>query len=735
MDYEIHSEIQRATCQREDHGLPEGRDTRDLLAESRRAEAISKQKRRQEAMTHAKTALVALTVSVLVCSGSSAIHLGANGGKALPWDQPMPHPLDAELNEKYGGKCFFMNLGPTGIRAKINPGAPKEFLVMYVFKKSPAAGKIQIGDRIVGAGEKMFVKAHGFHRRRAGSRGWQGPPFELAQAIEDSQGKEGKLDLFVIPKGGSDKTTVTLQIKPVGRFSSTYPWDCPRSEKLRQDLCDFLIKYGIKGRKHYQMQQLLALYAADDKRATALFKQHASRMARGRPNPAQGSMCTWGWGYSGIFIGEYYNAFKDKSVIPFVKALVQCYEKGMTYSNGGFSHRPFPAIQRRVAAGGPKGYGAMAGPGGLSLLAQSIFKQTGLPYSELAYNRTHMAYVKTVGLGNNPRASIAYGLRGWPSYPIRLLSKNSPCKSKEGIGYRCPTGMNNIGEFLVEQWIRKDGGWNMQLVDPKEHYPWMLTDEGLLVFEVSYNVPEGTQQRVVIRSDVPPEPTSPFDTKPGGGGHCAPMGMGAAAHFIGNQENSSWNYLGEHLGNGCALSPGMLFDGHADATMHAFFSVVGALRARKEYLRSYLDYVKTLIVLSETHDGQGLVEQPFGCQRNATCSIARNRTAYTHVILLLLSLPKRKILLTGADLGAPPPPIKSAKKKDKKSFSKTRTAAAAKVKTEHVWTYKGQPLRGKLLRATGTVLTLRDGPTGRERLLPRSYFSEEDQAYLTSKGH
>lgn len=47
---------------------------------------------------------------------------------------------------------------------------------------------------------------------------------ELAGHIEDSQGQDGKLELMVRP-GGSRSTleTVTLQLRPVGRFSPTFP--------------------------------------------------------------------------------------------------------------------------------------------------------------------------------------------------------------------------------------------------------------------------------------------------------------------------------------------------------------------------------------------------------------------------------------------------------------------------------------------------------------------------------
>jgi len=579
-----------------------------------------------------------IAFSLLLVRGTHAIHRGAND---LPYSQSMDHPRDKPLNREFDGKCFFMNLGPTGIRARIDPDDPKAFKVMYVFQdtKSPAKGKIRPGDMIIGANGRRFENPHGFHRKHAGARGWQGPPYELAMAIEDSQGKDGKLELLVFQGGVKQRETVTLQLKPVGRFSETYPWNCPRSEELLEDLCDFMIDNGISGRHHYQVQQLLALWAADERKAMPLIRAKAESLMSRPANYKSTGMCTWGWGYSGIFLGEFYNMTKDKRVVPAAAALAKAYELGQDWRSGGYSHRPFPAIQQRIASGGPKGYGAMAGPGGLAMLAQSIFKETGLPYSKRAYFRTHQAYLQTAG--GNSRASIAYGFKGWEHAVLNLVN-NSMARSGKGVGYIVPEGMKGIGGYSI--------GWPTKS-DPR----WKPTDWVKREAD-SNSIFEQKDWRMAVRTVHPTEPTKPYDTQPGGGGHVAPMGMGAAAHFIGNQGNESWNYLGKHLAAGCALSPGMLFDGHADATMHSFFSVLGAARADEEHLRSYLDYAKTWIILSEPHDGQGLVDQPFGCQRNATCSISRNRTAYTHTAILLLSLPRRNLLITGADMGAPAEP-------------------------------------------------------------------------------
>ena len=198
----------------------------------------------------------------------------------------MDHPLDQALNDHYDGKCFFMNLGPTGIRARMDPDAPTVFKVMYVFQdaKSPARGKVGIGDLILGANGKRFVEPHTFHRTRG--RGWRGPPLELARAIEDSQGGTGQLDLLVQPGGDAARQkTVSLQLKPVGRFAATWPWHCPRSERLRADLCDFLFENGLSGRHHTQVQTLLALWASGDRRAEPLVAEMARKLKQKRADP------------------------------------------------------------------------------------------------------------------------------------------------------------------------------------------------------------------------------------------------------------------------------------------------------------------------------------------------------------------------------------------------------------------------------------------------------------------
>ena len=162
-----------------------------------------------------------------------------------PWDVVLKSSEDAEMQKALGGVKWFLNLGPTGIRAKIENDKPKQLVVKYVFqdKDSPAKGIVNIGDVIVGANGVKFKTAHRFGRNLSGGGGWDGPMLELAGHIEDSQGKDGKLELMIYPNGEEQKKkSVIVPLKVVGRFAETFPYNCKRSEVMLEELCDFIVK-------------------------------------------------------------------------------------------------------------------------------------------------------------------------------------------------------------------------------------------------------------------------------------------------------------------------------------------------------------------------------------------------------------------------------------------------------------------------------------------------------------
>ena len=581
----------------------------------------------------ARTALLLLAVCITQ-STALAVHEKADG---YPWNLKLHGWHDRAIAEKLG-QGWFMNVGPTGLRARITHEHPAYFTIKFVFDNSPAAGKIKAGDIVTGANGKVMKVPHKFGRRNPS---WEGPMTGMAQLIEESQGKDGKLDLIVWPGGDkSRQKTVTLQLEPVGRFSPTYPFDCERSDKLITSLCNFLVaEYKRDGRflknVHTHSTCVLALMASGDKKYWPLVSHIVSGYRQKRYDPTNGGgFPTWGWGYDGIVMGEYYMLTKDRSLIPAVASLAKAYELGMDYRAGSYSHKPFPFIQNRIAAGGPKGYGAMSQPGGMAMIAMSIFEQAGLPFSTRAYNRIHQAYLHSW----TPGGEIGYGFKSWDYAIIELKDpKKSAAHSKHGIGFICPTGMKDIGEYKIT--------WP----DKNEKRAWMTSlDTNWVQAEAETNLvyQRGGAMRLVIREMTHPEPKGPFNISGKPIGHFGRAGQGALAHEIAGATRKSWKYLGDHFANACGSSPNDIFRGHASTLMGTLWGSLGAARAEEKRFRAFMDQIKWWFIMAQTHDG-GFVVMP-GNDYASTDHVYATRNLPSATAALILSVSKRRLQITGA---------------------------------------------------------------------------------------
>ena len=153
-----------------------------------------------------------------------------------PWKNKTDKGPDAEV------PGWYYNLGITGIRAQLDPKNPKYLLVKYVFKKSPAYGKIKPGDFIIAAGKTTFKKVHqdGYGMDKFGA---EGPILDFAQALEESQGWSGKGRLTLKLLRDGNKVNVDLNIgTKYGQYSKTFPSNCKKSDKIVDELCAYLAK-------------------------------------------------------------------------------------------------------------------------------------------------------------------------------------------------------------------------------------------------------------------------------------------------------------------------------------------------------------------------------------------------------------------------------------------------------------------------------------------------------------
>ncbi len=568
-----------------------------------------------------------------------------------PWDVTLKSDEDAEMLKALGSIPFFLNLGPTGIRARIYQENPSHLVVKYVFqdKQSPARGLVNIEDIIIGANGKKFVTAHRFGRNLPGGGGWDGPMMELAGHIEDSQGSDGKLNLIIWPKGvQANEKVITVPLKVVGRFAATFPYNCKRSEVMLEELCDFMAdKYKASGNKfgspHNHNHQLLALMASGNTKYNRLIKDCIREYYSKRYDPFASGFQMWNWGFDSVIMGEYYLLNKDRRLLPAIKSLTEAMPHGSHMGNGIYTHRSYLTIM----VSGAKPYASIAAISGLQKLGMSLFDQAGLEYDKKLYQNIHQHFLNSA---TPETAQIAYAFNNadrfndpsiHPRHAIITLKDKAKVLKGKGPGQVISIGMKNMPEYDVFWPTKADPRWkplDWLVSEADTNIVTELKDKG--VYQIDRANPKYTEAK---------EPTTPYVTTKTGT-HLAPVGMGALSHLIGKSHPKSWEYLGHHLANSCALRPGNAFDGHASSNLAAFWSIVGAAKSNDpKMLRAYFDYMKTFLILSETHNG-GLILQPWGRDRPAKNSDPHYgaRTLPTASGAILLALGKKHLYITGA---------------------------------------------------------------------------------------
>ncbi|HEY3318995.1 MAG TPA: DUF6288 domain-containing protein [Planctomycetota bacterium] len=327
--------------------------------------------------------LTLLAVWLLVPSPVRAIKDKENQGR---WTTPTANNTpDKEV------PGFLVNLGPTGARAILTD---KTFVVKYIFKDSPAAGKLKLDDVITGVAGKPF-SAHTFG---GGPHGYEGPIMDFGNGIEAAEGKDGKLVLDVTR--GAENTKVTVDLEPIGTFSPTYPIQCKKSELLRARALKYFETHpesqGV-WQSHAHMAVTLALLTSDDPKQLAIGKKMAQKW--GTEQPGAGTW-TWNLSHQLITVSEYYLMTKDTSVLPTIKTLVTALEHAQYQGkivcwgpkgdkalekedfakvdalqqlyDGGFGHGPY------IAEVGKNGYGPMQYTTCLAIIGWQLAARCGV---------------------------------------------------------------------------------------------------------------------------------------------------------------------------------------------------------------------------------------------------------------------------------------------------------------------------------------------------------------------
>ncbi len=240
------------------------------------------------------------------------------------------------------------NLGPTGLRGwmycdRLVTTDARQIAVTAVEPGSPADGRIKVGDVLLGVGGSKFS---------------YDPRTEFGKAITkaESDAAGGRLAITRWRAGKIEE--VELRLPVLGSFSSTAPFDCPKSQGI---LAKGLMALAARMAESTYLESVepiprslnaLALLAGGDEAHLPLTKREAEWAA----NFTVRDFRTWYYGYVMIFLAEYITVTGDTSVLPGLRRLALEAARGQS-AVGSWGHT-FALPDGRL-----QGYGMMNSPG------------------------------------------------------------------------------------------------------------------------------------------------------------------------------------------------------------------------------------------------------------------------------------------------------------------------------------------------------------------------------------
>ena len=254
------------------------------------------------------------------------------------------------------------NLGPTGLRGwiycdKLVTTDARQILVTKVDEGSPAAKGFRVGDVILGVGGKPLSFD---------------PRTELGQAISAAESKAGRGKLTLTRWRAGKSSEVVINLRVLGDYSATAPFDCDKSKYLLDQGCKALAARMTQP-NYTEMDAIprslnaLGLLASGNRKYLSLLKREAEWAA----SYSSKSMQTWYYGYCMLFLSEFVLATGDDSVLPGLNRLALEAAQGQS-AVGSWGHE-FAIPDGRLG-----GYGMMNSPGVVLTISLALAREAGV---------------------------------------------------------------------------------------------------------------------------------------------------------------------------------------------------------------------------------------------------------------------------------------------------------------------------------------------------------------------
>ena len=333
---------------------------------------------------------------------------------ANEWNKNDVTLINVAALTKVGYNNFTGWIGPAGFKS--GPFGPN-MEVGEIKPGSPAEGKLIPGDVIYSANGNML-----------GDKPWE----VMAAAITESETREAGGKLLLGLRRGSKTIDVTLTLEVMGTYSSTAPFDCPKTEKIIADLEQWVINRGADaGFLNYDAVFLLATGNPETLGYVrrAVYKILASNDPTAEIDPLKAGK-SWYNSANAFLLGEYYMSTGDRNVLPHLKNY--CDRLAVTQDPlGGWRHNNKPG----------SAYGMIPNAGMPGVMGMHFAHKAGLDIDMEAYKRGlhHFTF------GRAETGSMIYG-NGQHARPIPV--RFDPSKIESGTMNSVNGGLSCAGILM-----------------------------------------------------------------------------------------------------------------------------------------------------------------------------------------------------------------------------------------------------------------------------------------------
>jgi hypothetical protein len=210
------------------------------------------------------------------------------------------------------------------------------------------------------------------------------PRVVLGDRITESEANGGKMVIAITNKPGGSTTNVTVQLQDMGKYSPSWPEDCPKSDKIVRQFADFLRKqnadtYGAA---------LFLMSTGEQQDLDTVKNWYSGKLT----DKDYSNAIPWDIGYHGSGVCEYYLRTGDKSVLPAIEKMAERLKN--TIYNGAWAGR----------GGAPYPYGQLNASGVHCVTFLMLAKECGVKVDQKTFDSALSFFYRFAGKNN-----VAYG--------------------------------------------------------------------------------------------------------------------------------------------------------------------------------------------------------------------------------------------------------------------------------------------------------------------------------------